>query len=342
MPRSIEFYTKTNDPQKFLNDFLSFPHILFSNNNKVKKLPVEVEAMYFKIHPLKHDFLLIKENEKVVLRSMVCLTPFKDTAYFGLLDFDFNHPHIDVILSDFKNMVVKWCRDERVTQLIGPVNFSTWLPYRLTTMMDGDESFFSFEPDRPLEYASLLKEQGFVTNQLFTSKGFDNSDPIIEQTKSDYEKGIALGYSFEFMPKTLSDDDIKDLHRLSVTIFEGNYLATPIDFPTFKALYVAQAQKENYEYSAFILSPKKERIGFFFNFIERDYSIAKTIGVDRSHRGAGLSNGAMYVCLKKARDVGGIKKMVIAMVKEGAQSESYGRKMNLIWTHLYELLELKL
>ena len=67
----------------------------------------------------------------------------------------------------------------------------------------------------------------------------------------------------------------------------------------------------------------------------------KTIGIDKSYRGSGLSNGSMYLSLKKAADMG-IHQMVAAMVKEGAQSESYGRKMKHMWTHLYEILEIKI
>jgi hypothetical protein len=49
----------------------------------------------------------------------------------------------------------------------------------------------------------------------------------------------------------------------------------------------------------------------------------------------------MYVSLAKAH-AEGINKAVAAMVKVGAQSESYGRRMKLLWTHFYEILELPL
>jgi len=49
----------------------------------------------------------------------------------------------------------------------------------------------------------------------------------------------------------------------------------------------------------------------------------------------------MYLSFNKMAGLG-IHKMVAAMVKEGAQSESYGKKMHLLWTHLYEILELNI
>ncbi|MDD4972932.1 MAG: hypothetical protein PHY93_01200 [Bacteriovorax sp.] len=338
MSLQIEFYSTAENKNDFILEFIDFPKKLYADNNKVKKLPFELEALYFKLHHLTHDFFLIKESGVVVLRSMICLTPFPDLAYFGLLDFDYKNFKIKSILSEFKKIINSWCQSQGASKIYGPINFSTWLPYRLLSSVDGGP-MFSFEPDRPIEYCQLLKEAGFSTNQLFSSKGYEELDNIINLSKSDYEKALGLGFTFEFFPKELNLEDMKDLHRLSLNIFDDNYLATPIDFETFRTLYAAQSKKDDFTFSLFIKSSTGERIGYFINFVEHDYCVVKTIGIDRNYRGSGLSNGSMYLSLKKAADMG-IHKMVAAMVKEGAQSESYGRKMKHLWTHLYEILEL--
>lgn len=340
MSLQIELYSTSEHKEDFIQEFIKFPNTLYADCDKIKKLPFEVEAQYFKLHPLIHDFFLIKDNGIIVLRSMICLTPFPDLAYFGLFDFDYKSPNTKKILGEFKRFITDWCHEQGASKIYGPINFSTWLPYRLLSSVDGGP-MFSFEPDRPIEYCKLLKVEGLSTNQLFSSKGYQELDNIIDLSKSDYEKAVGLGFSFEFFPKELGLEDIKDLHRLSLKIFDDNYLATPIDFETFRTLYVAQAKKEDYTLSLFIKSATGERIGYFINFIEHDYCVVKTIGIDKSYRGSGLSNGSMYLSLKKAADRG-VHKMVAAMVKEGAQSESYGRKMKLMWTHLYEILEMRI
>lgn len=335
-----EFYSKASDQNAFMQEFLGYPALLFSNNSTVKLLPAEIESLYFKIHPLKHDFFLIKEGDRVVLRSMICQTPHEGIVYFGLLDFEYHHPDVSLILGEFCTVCSSWAKTIGAQKVLGPINFSTWLPYRLFSHSTGEERF-SFEPDRPLEYAQLLKEAGLKTNQVFSSCGYDQTEHLIAATKADYEKAISLGYRFEFLPSKLAERDLLDLHRLSVSIFSENYLATPIDFLTFKHLYAAHAAKDDHSHSLFILSPQGERIGFFFNFYERGYCVAKTVGVEKGHRGTGISNGSFYLALERAQDRG-VSKMIAAMVKEGAQSESYGRKMRLLWTHLYEILELSL
>lgn len=334
-----EYYSKVEDKGKFIKEFVSYPEILFKNNDSVKKYPAELEAMYFKIHNLEHDFLLIKDEGKIVLRSMICQSHHAGIVYFGLLDFDVKYAYVNELLEEYKIILKKWALVQKATTVLGPINFSTWLPYRLTSYRDGAERF-GFEPDRPLEYCELLKKTGFVTNQLFSSKGYDQLDNIINLSKSEFDRAIAGGYKFELLDKDLTEQDMVDLHRLSVSIFADNYLATPIDYITFKTLYAAQAKKDDYSNSFFILSPEGKRIGFFINFIENGFCVIKTIGIDRAHRGTGISNGGIYLTLTKVAEKG-IHRMVAAMVKEGAQSESYGRKMHQLWTHLYEILELK-
>ncbi|MFA6238458.1 MAG: hypothetical protein WC635_14085 [Bacteriovorax sp.] len=338
MSLHIELYSKTSDKQKFIQEFAQFPSILFAENQNVKKIPLELEALYFKLHALTHDFILIKDSGKTVLRSMICLTPFQGLAYFGLLDFDYKSANVLPILNEFKAFILSWCQGNGAAKIYGPINFSTWLPYRLLSSVEGGP-MFSFEPDRPLEYTNSLKQVGFSTNQLFSSKGYEELDNIINLSKNDYDKALGLGYTFEFFPKELNLEDMKDLHRLSLKIFDDNYLATPIDFETFRTLYATQSKKDDFTLSLFIKSAAGERIGYFINFLEHDYCVIKTIGIDKQYRGSGLSNGSMYLSLKKAADMG-IHRMVAAMVKEGAQSESYGRKMKHMWTHLYEILEL--
>lgn len=340
MPFYCEFYSRAEDKTTFMKEFLSYPEKLFGHDPTVKKLPFAVESYYFKMHPLEHDFFLLKSESDIVLRSMICRTPHKGIVYFGLFDFSYERPDVMDILAEFKKNLTEWGQNVGAQKVLGPVNFSTWLSYRLLSFSSGGERM-SFGPDRPIAYAELLKKSGLVTNQLFSSKAYENIAALVESTRSDYEKALSLGHRFEFLNSSLSEEELFDLHRLSVGIFSDNYLATPIDFITFKTLYAAESGKEDYSNSLFILSPEGKRIGFFFTFFEKDYCVAKTIGIEKGYRGTGVSNGSFYLALKKAQEKG-FTKMIAAMVKEGAQSESYGRKMNLLWTHLYEILELKL
>jgi hypothetical protein len=322
MPLQLFEFSKVSSKEKFISEFIKHP----------------TEAMYFKFYQLEHDFILIKSEESVLLKAMICRSPFEGISYFGLFEYDNTSEVKYDVLDIFKNYVLSWNKLRDLKNTIGPINFSTWLPYRLPIFRDGGP-LFSFEPHFPLDYHVDLKRIGFSTHKIYSSKGFSPISRFIENSESDFEKSKSLGFTFEFFPKKLDDGLISDLYRLSLKGFENNYLATPIDLSTFKQLYKIGSGIKDFSYSVSVKSANNGMIGFFICFLEQNYAICKTIAVDPIYRGKGLSNAMFHKALSKFRS-SGINQMVSAMVIEGAQSESYGKKMHLEWTHLYEILEL--
>lgn len=330
----LEQFSKTDDKLEFKKRFLNFPYELYP---EIKKIPFEIESIYFQLHDLPHDFFLVIYQEKIIARFMLCHTPHANIFYFGMTDFDLNHEFVENAVMLFKKTSNDWIHKDPSKKLLGPISFSTWLPYRLLSSQDGGP-LFSFEPDRPLSYVTLLKNHSFKTNQIFSSKCYEGIESFIEKTDSFVEQLHAKGFKFIPFNKNITTDELKALFSISNECFKSNYLATPIDFKTFSSLYVSGAAKDDLSYCYFCYSPEGDLVAFFLAFIEQDHIIAKTVGVLDTYRGLGLSNAMMNLFLKKAKSAG-ISKMVAAMVKEGAQSESYGRKMSLNWTHLYEILE---
>ncbi len=340
MSTHLELYSKSNDLDLFRSEFLGFSNELYKDKPHIMKLPEFLESFYFKMYPGKHDFILIKDNNDILLRSMICVTSFEDTAFFGLFDFNQHSKLHAEALEHFKRFLILWLSENQLKRIIGPINFSTWLPYRLMSSMDGGP-LYSFEPNRPTDYCSRLKNIGFKSNQIYSSKCYKELKKFTELTKNQFDSALNAGFKFESMPKCLSESDISTIHQLSLRYFEKSYLATSIDFRTFSTLYAANSGKDDYSNSFFVLSPTGEKIGFLISFYEHNSVVIKTVGINDEYRGYGLSNACIYLSLIKAQELG-IDLMVAAMVKEGAQSESYGRKMTLQWTHLYEILEFNL
>jgi GNAT superfamily N-acetyltransferase len=137
----------------------------------------------------------------------------------------------------------------------------------------------------------------------------------------------------------LLDREIPKLHRLSMAGFADAHLFEPFPEPLFRQLYVPLADKNaqgQLRHSCFIEAPSGEVIGFSFNFVQGSRLILKTIAVLPEYRGKGLSNAAMFPGVELAvRE--GIHDWVTALVKTGAQSESYGRQYPSQWRHEYVL-----
>ena len=321
MPLQIIEFSKSADKNNFINEFINHP----------------IEAMYFKFYPLDHEFILIKSDDQVVLKAMVCTTPHSGVSFFGLFSYNDSSSQKNDTLELFKKYIYGWNKARNLKISLGPINFSTWLSYRLPSSSDGGAQF-SFEPNHPACYILDLKKIGFKTHKTYSSKGFGPIFEFVSYSKKDYDNAIFKGFSFEFLPKILQDGHVDELYRLSITGFENNYLASPIDLETFKNLYKIGTGVNDYSNSVVVKSVSGVIVGFFICFIEHEHAICKTIAIDPSYRGHGLSNALFHLALQKVQSAG-VSEMVAAMVIEGAQSESYGKKMSLKWTHLYEILE---
>ena len=321
MPFQIIEYSKCTDKKRFIDEFIHHP----------------IESMYFNFYPLEHDFILIKSSDQILLKSMICTTPHNGVSFFGLFSYDTSFEKKNELIKCFKKYLANWNKLRNLKMVLGPINFSTWLSYRLPSFSDGGPQF-SFEPNAPYEYILDLKSNGFSTHKTYSSKGFAPISQFITESKSAYDQAISKGFTFEFLPKVLSEKDIEELYHLSIIGFDKNYLATPIDPLTFKNLYKIGSGVNDYSNSLMVKSSSGAFVGFFICFIEKEYAICKTIAIHPNCRGHGLSNALFYQALLKAQS-SGVNEMVSALVIEGAQSESYGKKMTLRWTHLYEILE---
>ena len=321
MPFQIIEYSKCTDKKRFIDEFIHHP----------------IESMYFNFYKLEHDFILIKSNDQTLLKFMICITPHSGMSYFGLFSYDTSYVNKDELIECFKKYLADWNKLRNLNMILGPINFSTWLSYRLPSFSDGGPQF-SFEPKEPFDYVKDLKRIGFKTHKTYSSKGFGLISQFITESKSAYDQAISNGLIFEFLPKVLSEKDIEELYHLSIVGFDKNYLATPIDLITFKNLYKIGNGVNDFSNSLLVKSNSGSFVGFFICFIEKEHAICKTIAIHPKCRGQGLSNALFHQALLRAQS-SGVSAMVSAMVIEEAQSESYGKKMTLKWTHLYEILE---
>lgn len=235
-------------------------------------------------------------------------------------------------------------KNSGATRAVGPLHMNTWLPYRFSLPTE-DSIRFIWEPSNPRDYPEHWKRSGFEREMLYFSEGHGEFGSFISRLKPDWERAQAQGYSFRpISPDKLLDQELKILHRLSMAGFSGNHLFEPLPESLFRELYVPLAGKnaqQNLSLSGFILSPKLEEVGFTFSFIDSSQGaprvVLKTATLLPDHRGKGLSNALFYETLRSL-DPQVCREFISALVREGAQSHSYGKKHPRLWRHEYELL----
>ena len=121
-------------------------------------------------------------------------------------------------------------------RVVGPMNGTTWAPYRLA-LPEGAPCRFPLEPRNPAYYCALWESLVYRVIANYTSSSFPlgpDSFPRLEKAKRIMSaRGITAS---DFRPDRL-DDELNAIFDVSVVSFRNNYLYAPITREEFFAQY---------------------------------------------------------------------------------------------------------
>jgi GNAT superfamily N-acetyltransferase len=307
-----------------------------------------LEALVFMPYPLAREFWIARDAEDRVIGRMGSSISLHhpERGYLGFfwLSDSLATNEAEQVGAMLLEQGCRHLSENGAQVAIGPIAMNTWLPYRFL-LEPKDELRFSWEPQNPPLWPEIWKSSGFETEMTYASEGFSELARFADRIRPAHERAVAGG--FRFVPidnERLLDLEIPKLYRLSMAGFADAHLFEPLHEPLFRQLYVPLADKNargQLRHSCFIEAPNGDTIGFSFNFVQGARLILKTIAVLPEYRGKGLSNAAMFPGVELAvRE--GLQDWATALVKTGAQSESYGRQYPSQWRHDYVLFSKKL
>lgn len=327
---------------KFIEAFGATPNEVRKDPYRVGLLPTGAWAGFLEMPlPFAREFWLIRgEGDRIIGRIGANVSPVHPGfGYVGFFEVDLDHRNVSKVSSLLLRTASEWLRVLGVTEAYGPLTFNTWFPYRFRLPSAGQDSspLFSWEPVNPPEYVSLWIDFGFEEVERYHSQGLSGLQEFAELTRPAFEKATAKGYSFRsFNAERVLEVEVPLLYKFSMEGFKQNFLFEPIPFEAFRQLYVPLAKKANLSLANFVLDPEGKEQGFFFCFPDQGYLVMKTTTVSEASRGLGLSNALMHVNALNALKQG-CDKFIPALVRAGAQSESYGKKSSALWKHEYAL-----
>lgn len=296
--------------------------------------------------PRAREFWVATGTDGTVLGQIgACLSLHHEAlGYIGF--FSLKDANDDATAATLLNEACRFLQASGATKAVGPMQLNTWLPYRFALPTDPDSpGAFIWEPSNPPEYPEIWKKNGFVREMLYASQGHDGLAHLVKAMQPAWQKAKASGFSFRpLVPDRLLERELPILHRLSMTGFSDNHLFEPLPESIFRELYVPLAGKnarQSLALAAFVLSPEQKEVGFSFSFVDPSHQkprvVLKTATILPEFRGKGLSNALFFETLGKL-DLKTHTEFVAALVKQGAQSESYGKHCPILWRHEYELL----
>lgn len=340
----LETFSVSPATDRFSTDFCELPGRVRQGRYRAGLLPPETWRLFLSApFPFAHEFWLCYHEDRPVGRigANVSAT-YPDTGFFGFFELELKPGYPDTADALLRS-ACDWLRAQRVKQIIGPIDFSTWFPYRFR-LDDRDERIFAWEPVNPPEYAGMLETTGFEIADQYSSTAFGDLAAVSDRLEPAYRSALDAGYSFREFGRTRIDADLPALYRISLDAFRDNYLFEPISEDLFARLYVNIADKEKDNASWFVVDPAGEEVGFLYAFVDQCRQaghtetavVLKSAAVVPDARGRALSNALICLGIRDGLRLGA-DYAISALVRSGIQSESYARKGGFLWRHDYGL-----
>ena len=225
-----------------LVDFLALPQKLYGKGHLMQS-PEEEVSLISGTHPLSPEIevraFVGYHDQQVQIRGLLTYYPVDGTCFLGYFE------SLDDVgmAKQFIAYIADQARDLGAEKLIGPVQASFWLGYRM--QLSGHEDLpFTGEPHQPAYYPKLWETAGFKLTESYLSNFYPKVSPTTQEAKlaKRYEAALAAGIKIRSPHKS-------DWTEVSLQVFELlNRLYR--DFPIYRSLHVAQfsAIFEKYRY----------------------------------------------------------------------------------------------
>lgn len=191
------------------------------------------------------------------------------------------------------SQALEWLRAKGARTVRGPINTSTYHPYRF--MIEGfDQDIFFLEPYNPRYYPAFWEQFGFKACCTYFS-AVVGSQECADNLTREYERVKASGLKFRPFDPACFEDELRRMYDISTTIFEGVYMWRRIAFDEFRNLYGAMKPLVVPEMSYFLMDGDTH-VGFVFGMPDYGPAIRAMAG-----KRDGLAKARFALARRKCR-----------------------------------------
>lgn len=225
-----------------LNDFLALPKQIYQPDHLMQSVEEEL-ALIEDSHPLSSDIdtyaFIGYVDGRPSIRGLLTFYPNDATSYLGFFESINNQQ----IASAFIEHLAGFARSLGANKIIGPVQASFWLGYRMQ-LTGTEEVPYTGEPHNPAYYPQLWQAAGFELKERYLSNFYPK---VSNQTHQ--EKLAHRFESFEEAGFTICSPKKKEWEQASLQVFELlNRLYQ--DFPIYRSISSQQFSQifQKYQY----------------------------------------------------------------------------------------------
>lgn len=228
--------------------------------------------------------------------------------------------------NDFTNLIDElevWAKSRQLQGLVGPLNFSTVLDYRLRTN-HFDQIPFLGEPQNTESEYLMFQQNGFETLEKYESKQLTLSEQILTELnpiKQVIQNGnLSEKYLVDSIDLEKIERQLTEFYELTHAIFQENFCYQKIPFEIFKIYFQNELKPWICTKTSVVLkSLSGNACGYALNFKDRTNSenlLIKTVGVIPSERQMGLTFLMMLIEIFE-KSISHYKSATLCLMKKG-------------------------
>lgn len=350
---AVEF---DNTDKKSMKRFLKLPKKLYGRYELMQNKETEYELLngshilsrYFSVYP----FIAVDQSGEAVARCVLTIYPDKDEAYIGYFESINDIQAAECILESAENKARQLGR----SKILGPVDCSFWIGYRLKTNHFG--SPYTNEPYNKEYYEELWLKNNYNVCGEYVSNKFKRIPDTFRNEKA--KKRLAYFSEKGYRIISPSEDEFKkclnEVYSLMIELYSNFQTYSRITQKEFYDMYMPL--KKIADYSMIKMAYYNEKpVGFFISVPDFGNAVSGSItpvklarilktklmrnnyvilymGAESEHRGLGNAM-AETVCqelsINGAHSVG-------ALIRKGKITESYFSKL-IEFQYEYKLYE---
>lgn len=208
-------------------------------------------------------------------------------------------------------------------KVLGPMDGTTWEPYRLALDGPAGRDTFRGEPTNPPEHNEWFRAAGFGPEHSYTSMistDLDRLYPGIERLEARIEGRVRIRPMGDF------ERDLRALHALSLDAFRHNAYFSPISWERFSALYRPLSPLLRPEL-VLVAEEGARAIGFVLSYPDQvpGRLVLKTLATASDRRGLGLGTLLTARIHRVAREQG-FQSVIHALMHQTNASQHVSRR----------------
>lgn len=291
------------------DSFSEIPVNIYKNSGL--KFNEKQQTLQYLINEFKENAELLIYTDHLNFRMIGMFSEDSNIAYFGFWE---SIDNIDINIKAF-DLFKEDAKSRNIQQIIGPINFNTYLPYRIRIGEFPAWSQFDKEPVNPTYYSTILSQLGFDIELEYESRMIrkENIKDVYFSKESILSDLKNIPFDFISITPEFWSDNKFEIYQLIHETFGDNPFYKKISFDQFNLLFTDNFVKRLCPHSSVTFRDQKtgrlsaislchpnymeiqdqsEEITFqtHYQLLKKKTLLAKSVGVHPDFRKNGLMN----------------------------------------------------